>query len=81
MNKKHLPGCPQCGNRPEYGFKIDYQGWHRGGLRCPYNHHRVLLESPTDSRKRAEDWLASRWCELVTKELEKQDAQSDTANK
>lgn len=25
MSAANLPACPECGNRPEYAFKIDYQ--------------------------------------------------------
>ncbi|MEX3086091.1 hypothetical protein AB4P17_09825 [Escherichia coli] len=67
MSAANLPACPQCGNRPEYAFKIDYQGWHRGGLKCPYDHHRVSLNGPAGSRKRAIEILAPQWCELVAK--------------
>lgn len=67
MKQSDLPKCPTCGNVPEYVFKTDRFGWYRGGLKCPYNCHRVQLDSPAASRVRAEERLAPQWIELVEK--------------
>ena len=65
MKQSELPRCPTCGNAPEYAFKSDQFGWVRGGLKCPYNCHRVQLDSPAASLERAEERLAPQWVELV----------------
>lgn len=67
MKQGELPKCPTCGAMPEYAFKVDYYGQHRGGLKCPYNCHRVQLDSPIGSRNRAEEILDPQWIELVEK--------------
>lgn len=67
MKQSDLPRCPACGNMPEYAFKTDQFGWYRGGLKCPYDCHRVLLKCPAGSRAQAENMLAPQWFELVEK--------------
>ncbi|HCR9764904.1 TPA: hypothetical protein OPR05_003610 [Citrobacter koseri] len=67
MKQSDLPRCPDCGNMPEYAVKVDHWGMYRGGLKCPYNCHRVQLNSPVSSRNRAEEILAPQWIELVEK--------------
>lgn len=67
MKQSELPRCPTCGNAPEYAFKKDQFGWHRGGLKCPYNCHRVQQDCPAGSREHAEERLAPQWIELVEK--------------
>ncbi|EGG4120737.1 hypothetical protein SI35_22855 [Salmonella enterica] len=67
MKQSELPGCPTCGLKPEYAFKVDRFGWHRGGLKCPYNHHRVQLESPAENKAKAMQVLAPLWCDSVEK--------------
>ncbi|MEG1688340.1 MAG: hypothetical protein RR308_01070 [Hafnia sp.] len=68
--QKSLPKCPTCGNTPEFALKPHQLGWVFGGLKCPYNHHRVQLNGPAENKNKAMEVLAPMWIEMVQKTQE-----------
>nr|EKW3298736.1 hypothetical protein [Klebsiella oxytoca] len=73
MKYSDLPGCPKCGAKPQYALKADHSGKRWGGIKCPYEHHRVLLDSPAGSKRLAEERLNVKWIELVSKVRKEED--------
>lgn len=60
-----LPKCPDCGQTPEFNWKIRQVGMCAGALKCPYSHIRVQMPFMAGHKALAQKELVKMWKEAV----------------